>query len=69
MSISIFFTRAFAIIWQLLYFEDIHMHVDRQFNPLIRQGPSGPAFRTRAAGALGTTGNNRSQHQVQQEGQ
>ena len=35
----------------------------------IRQGPSGPAFRTRAAGALGTTGHNRSQYQVHQEGQ
>jgi len=27
----------------------------------IRQGPSGPAFRTRAGGALGTTGHTRSQ--------
>ena len=27
----------------------------------IRQGPSGPAFRTRAGGALGTTGPTRSQ--------
>ena len=37
----------------------------------IRQGPSGPAFRTRAGGALGTTGHNRSQYhnQVHQEGQ
>ena len=35
----------------------------------IRQGPSGPAFRTRAAGALGTTGHSRSQYQVHQEGQ
>ena len=37
----------------------------------IRQGPSGPAFRTRAAGALGTTGHNISQYQnqVHQEGQ
>ena len=26
----------------------------------IRQGPSGPAFRTRAGGALGTTGHTRS---------
>ena len=30
-------------------------------DPAIRQGPSGPAFRTRAAGALGTTGYTRSQ--------
>ena len=36
---------------------------------LIRQGPSGPAFRTRAAGALETTGHSISQYQVQQEGQ
>ena len=28
---------------------------------IIRQGPSGPAFRTRAGGALGTTGHTRSQ--------
>ena len=37
----------------------------------IRQGPSGPAFRTRAGGALGTTGHTRSQqqNQVHQEGQ
>ena len=35
----------------------------------IRQGPSGPAFRTRAAGAMGTTGRNKSQYQVHQEGQ
>ena len=27
----------------------------------VRQGPSGPAFRTRAGGALGTTGHTRSQ--------
>ena len=35
----------------------------------IRKGPSGPAFRTRAGGALGTTGHNRSQYhnQVHQE--
>ena len=39
--------------------------------PDIRQGPSGPAFRTRAAGALGTTGHTRSQYQnqVHQEAQ
>ena len=39
----------------------------------ICQGPSGPAFiiRTRAGGALGTTGHTRSQYQnqVHQEGQ
>ena len=34
------------------------------------QAPSGPAFRSRAAGKFGTTGHNRAQHQnqVQQEG-
>ena len=31
------------------------------WQPIIRQGPSGPAFRTRARGALGTTGHTRSQ--------
>jgi len=28
----------------------------------VRQGPSGPAFRTHAAGASGTTGHTRSQY-------
>ena len=36
-----------------------------QFASDIRQGPSGPAFRTRAGGALGTTGHTRSQYQNQ----
>ena len=31
----------------------------------IRQGPSGPVFRTRAGGALGTTVHTRSQYQSQ----
>ena len=46
------------------------MHVGDNYRP-IRQGPSGPAFRTRAGGALGTTGHTRSQYQnqVHQEGQ
>ena len=46
-----------------------HTHVHRR--EYIRQAPSGLAFRTRAGGALGTTGHTRSQHQnqVHQEGQ
>ena len=58
-------------LWWLLFPPVFLWSLFRVLSYAIRQGPSGPAFRTRAAGALGTTGHTRSQYQNQfhQEGQ